>query len=114
MTTVGQLRSMTGATIIETSAQSGQGIPELMAELGRRISAGEENSGQLTAQRHIELARAAADCLTRAVKALEGGMPLDTVSIDIRQALSLLTEITGENATEAVIDRVFERFCVGK
>jgi len=112
--TVERLRAMTDAVILETSSQSGQGISDLMAELGRRISAGEENSGQLTAQRHIELAHSAADSLDRAVAAIDGGMPLDTAAIDIRQALSQLAEITGENATEAVIDRVFERFCVGK
>jgi isopentenyldiphosphate isomerase len=87
---------------------------ELMEELGRRISIGEENNGQLTAQRHIELAHSAADSLERAVDAIESGMPLDTASIDIREALASLSEITGENATEAVIDRVFESFCVGK
>ena len=114
VTTLERLRALTNATIIETSAQSGQGIAALMKELGRRISAGEENSGQLTAQRHIELARMASDCMKQAVTAIDGGMPLDTAAIDIREALSRLSEITGENATEAVIDRVFERFCVGK
>ena len=114
VTTPEGLREMTDATIIETSAQSGQGIDALVEELGRRISVGEENSGQLTAQRHIELAQSAAECLDQAVNAIESGMPLDTAAIDIREALSLLSEITGENASEAVIDRVFENFCVGK
>ena len=109
-----QLRRLTGATILETSAQSGQGIDALMEELGRRISAGGENSGQLTAQRHIDLARSACDSLSRAVSAIQAGMPLDTAAIDIREAMSMLAGITGENASEAVIDRVFESFCVGK
>jgi len=39
---------------------------------------------------------------------------MDTVAIDLREALELLGQITGENATEAVIDRVFSDFCVGK
>ena len=112
--TAAQLRAMTGAPVLELSAQSGLGIDALMAELGRRISAGEENSGQLTAQRHIELAHSAANSLEDAVAAIEMGLPLDTAAIDIRAALESLAEITGENATEAVIDRVFESFCVGK
>ena len=112
--TAQQLRDMTGAKIMEISAQTGQGLEALIAELGERISTGEENSGQLTAQRHIELANHAADSLERAVDAIGAGMPLDTVAIDIREALAALSEITGENASEAVIDRVFERFCVGK
>ena len=112
--TAQQLKRMTDAKIMEISAQTGQGLEALIAELGERISAGEENSGQLTAQRHIELANRAADSLEKAVDAIGEGLPLDTVAIDIREALTALSEITGENATEAVIDRVFERFCVGK
>jgi tRNA modification GTPase len=108
------ISALTDAKIMEVSAQSGMGLDALMEELGRRISAGEENNGQLTAQRHIELAHSAADSLEGAVKAIEAGMPLDTAAIDIRQALFTLSEITGENASESVIDRVFERFCVGK
>lgn len=112
--TAQRLKDMTDADIMEISAQTGKGLDALIEELGRRIAVGEENSGQLTAQRHIELAHRAADALEAAVNAIEAGMPLDTAAIDIREALSTLSEITGENASEAVIDRVFERFCVGK
>ena len=112
--TAQQLSALTDACIMEISAQTGMGLEALMDELGRRIAVGEENNGQLTAQRHIELAHRAANSLERAVDAIEAGMPLDTAAIDIRDSLSTLSEITGENASEAVIDRVFERFCVGK
>ena len=112
--TAQRLNTITDAQVLEISAQTGRGIEELMEELGRRIAVGEENNGQLTAQRHIELAHSAADSLSQAVEAIEMGMPLDTAAIDIREAMSKLSEITGENATEAVIDRVFESFCVGK
>lgn len=108
------LRALTGATVLETSAQTGAGIGALLDELARRVYAGEESGGQLTARRHIALAQEAAAALERAVDAVRGGMPLDTAAIDIREALEALTQITGENATEAVIDRVFESFCVGK
>ena len=112
--TAQQIKKLTNTTILEISAQTGAGLGELMDELAKRISVGEENNGQLTAQRHIELAHRAARSLEQAVDAIEAGMPLDTAAIDIREALSMLSEITGENATEAVIDRVFESFCVGK
>jgi len=105
---------LTDAKIMGISAQAGTGLDALIDELRRRIAVGEENNGQLTARRHIELAQSAANSLDSAVGAIEAGMPLDTAAIDIREALSNLSEITGENATEAVIDRVFEQFCVGK
>ena len=112
--TAQQLRGMTDAMILEISAQTGQGLSDLMAELTRRVSVDVERDGQLMARRHIELAQSAADSLSQAVAAIEGGLPLDTAAIDIREALASLAEITGENATEAVIDRVFADFCVGK
>jgi len=112
--TAQHLQSMTNSKVMGISAQIGTGLDALIDELRRRIAVGEENNGQLTAQRHIELAQRAANSLDSAVGAIEVGMPLDTAAIDIREALSALSEITGENATEAVIDRVFEQFCVGK
>ena len=112
--TAQQLESLTDSRIMSISAQSGAGLDELIDELRHRVAVGEEDNGQLTAQRHIELAQSAADSLDSAVEAIEMGMPLDTAAIDIREALSTLSEITGENATEAIIDRVFEQFCVGK
>jgi tRNA modification GTPase len=112
--TAQQLESLTGSRIIGISARNGTGLDELIDELRHRVAVGEEDNGQLTAQRHIELAQSAADSLDSAVEAIEMGMPLDTAAIDIREALSTLSEITGENATEAIIDRVFEQFCVGK
>ena len=59
----------------------------------------------------VRIADALADM---GVPRIEAGMPLDTAAIDIREALEHLADITGENATEAVIDRVFASFCVGK
>ena len=108
------LRASTEATVIEVSARTGQGVDDLMAELARRVALNGADGEQMMAQRHIELAHAAAESLEMATRAIEGGLPLDTAAIDIRLALESLSEITGENATEAVIDRVFEQFCVGK
>lgn len=61
------------------------------------------------------------DCLSRAKNQLDtaaadcrGGLTLDAVSIGIEQAVSILGELTGENASQQIIDEVFKRFCVGK
>ena len=112
--TLEQVKALTDQRVMETSARTGQGLDGLMRELEQRVSAQQENNGQLTALRHIELAHDAAGALKRAVEALEAGVPLDTAAIDISEALERLSEITGENATEEVIDRVFRDFCVGK
>ena len=109
-----QIAALTPAKLCMISAESGQGIPELISEISRRIAITDESDGQLVTQRHLELARNAASNLHSAISALQSGMPLDTVAIDLREALVQLGEITGQNATEEVIDRVFSTFCVGK
>ena len=49
-----------------------------------------------------------------ALDAAAGGFGLDAVSVCVDDALAALCDLTGENASEAVIEQVFERFCVGK
>ncbi|MFN3926252.1 MAG: tRNA uridine-5-carboxymethylaminomethyl(34) synthesis GTPase MnmE [Pseudanabaenaceae cyanobacterium] len=60
-------------------------------------------------------------CLTRAVAALdnllqtiEANLPLDFWTIDLRQAIHSLGEITGDSITENLLDEIFSRFCIGK
>ena len=108
------IEAITSCDICEISAQVGTGIPALINEIARRIGADAEQDGQLMAQRHIELVQRAAAALENAVAAIDSGMPLDTAAIDLREAMSTLMQITGEDVTEEVIDRVFSTFCVGK
>ena len=49
-----------------------------------------------------------------ALDALEAGMTMDAVTISIEEALDALLELTGERATEEVVNNVFSHFCVGK
>jgi len=38
----------------------------------------------------------------------------EIMSVELRRALGSLEEITGERVDEGLLDRIFERFCVGK
>lgn len=40
--------------------------------------------------------------------------PIDMLCIDLERAINLISEITGDNYTEKVLDIVFSSFCIGK
>lgn len=54
------------------------------------------------------------DNLTNAVKGLEEGTSLEFIAFEIRSGLEALGELVGETATEEVLNRIFEQFCIGK
>ena len=59
----------------------------------------------------------AADCLTclqEAEQAIAIGLTPDAVSVSVDGAINAILDLTGERATEAVVEQVFARFCVGK
>ncbi len=72
------------------------------------------HAASLSGQRQLSAATRARDAVAGALDAVAGGFGLDAVSVCVDDALDALCELTGENASEAVINEVFERFCVGK
>lgn len=72
------------------------------------------DSNYLSNVRHIDLLEKAKDSLVEAIKGINNMMEVDMISIDIKNSLDYLGEIVGESNTELVIDRLFQRFCLGK
>jgi len=99
---------------LEISAADGGGMDRLISEMEKRVQLTGGMEERMTEQRHIQLARRSMAAIERAVQSIDLGMALDLCAIDLREALEALSEITGEDASEEVIDRVFARFCVGK
>ena len=71
------------------------------------------HAASLSGQRQLSAATRARDAVAGALDAAQG-LGLDAVSVCVDDALDALCELTGENASEAVINEVFEKFCVGK
>lgn len=97
------------------SALTGEGRDALVALLLERCGAGPLEGLQVALNaRQRDLAAAAAVSLQRCLEAAEQQLPWDFWTIDLRSAVHSLGEITGEEVSEAVLDRVFSRFCIGK
>ena len=60
------------------------------------------------------VAKAAQAALADALAAVESGYTLDAAGVCVDDALNALYALTGESATEDVIEEVFAKFCVGK
>jgi tRNA modification GTPase len=100
---------------VSLCALSGEGRQELAASLLKRCgAAGLQGLEVALNGRQRELAAAAATALGRSLEAAAGGLPWDFWTIDLRDAIGLLGEITGDDVSEAVLERVFARFCIGK
>ena len=68
----------------------------------------------ITNQRHKNLIRQAKENIKKAKDALEINMPVDLISIHIKDTLEKLNCITGESVSEDVINEIFSKFCLGK
>ena len=98
------------------SAASGEGLEELQEEITALLGAGnfDPGAGMLFTERQRHHDRAALEALREAENALALGMTLDAVTVCVEDALNALYALTGETASEEVVDQVFETFCVGK
>ena len=68
----------------------------------------------ITNIRHVNLIREAEKNLKEARKTIQNNMPIDIISINIKEIIEALNAITGENATEDIIQDIFRKFCLGK
>jgi tRNA modification GTPase len=100
---------------VRVSALTGDGREPLVAALLHTCGAGPVEGLEVALNsRQRDLAAAAALSLGQVLAAAEQQLPWDFWTIDLRAAVRALGEITGEEVSEAVLDRVFSRFCIGK
>jgi tRNA modification GTPase len=100
---------------VRLSAVTGDGEQALVRAVLERCGAlGEQPLLLALNQRQSDLAVTAAEALARSEQVAADGLPWDFWTIDLRQAIRSLGEITGEQLTESVLDRIFSRFCIGK
>ncbi len=95
---------------LQVSAVTGAGLPELRrAVLETLLGDAGRQEVWLGSQRQQDAARRALEHIQAAQ-----GLPDDLASYELEEALRSLSELTGRDAQEEVIDGVFRNFCVGK
>ncbi|HEY4035634.1 MAG TPA: tRNA uridine-5-carboxymethylaminomethyl(34) synthesis GTPase MnmE [Ktedonobacteraceae bacterium] len=105
------------ATFVHTSTLTSQGLSELEETIAELVLGGKILSSEsvlVTSARHQDALRRTAEHLQAAISSLEQALPLDFISIDLRAAYDALGEVTGETASDDLLDRIFSEFCIGK
>ena len=102
--------------VVYMSAKTEEGVQDLIKTV-ESIAGTEnfdENSALIYNERQRSLVNQAISDIDEAISAIENNMTYDAVTISIESAIEKLLELTGERVTEAVVDKVFHNFCVGK
>ena len=102
-------------SIVYTAAALAQGIDQLEAAILNSVHQDSINSANLEIainQRQKASLLIATQALERVLGAI--ALPLDFWTIDLREAIHALGQITGEEITESVLSTIFSKFCIGK
>lgn len=105
------------ASIIFTSMINGDGIDKLKKTIHKMYYAGDININDriiITNLRHVKLLSDAVSSLEKVKESIENGMSEDFYSIDLTDAYTSLSTITGSEVTEDIVNEIFSKFCMGK
>ncbi len=106
-----------GRTLVTTSLLQDEGIERLEEAIAELFFSGRIESDDVTYvsnTRHIALLEQAKATIDDALRAIDDGVPIDLVQIDLTRAWELLGEIIGESVQEDLINQLFSQFCLGK
>lgn len=104
--------------IVEISARDKLGIEKMEEKIYSYIVDEKiENSSEkliITNIRHKTALEKTKNSIKSIFDTIDSGLPMDLISVDLKEALDSLSEITGEISSEDILDHVFSNFCVGK
>jgi tRNA modification GTPase len=102
--------------VTSTSAMTGEGVDALRARLAGVLGAAAPyvDSPGVTNVRHIDLLERAHASLERAEELCLASAPEEIVLIEVHETREHLESITRTRSADDVVERIFERFCIGK
>lgn len=101
---------------VNISGLTGEGREDFEKALSKLLISGDFDTSAacLTSERQRACCIKATEHLDEAINALNLGITLDAVNVCTDCAISCLLELTGEKASETIVNDIFSRFCVGK
>ncbi len=103
--------------VINISLKNNEGLERIYESLVKMFNLNQinlDNELTITNIRHQELINKAIESTRMALNDLNNSMPIDIISINIKEILEHLGEITGDNVSEDIIKSIFAKFCLGK
>ncbi len=103
--------------VMTISVKDQIGIEELKSSIKQMFEKSDfdyEHELMITNERHRNLLKESVNYLEDAKKEIQNGMPIDIVSIGIKNATKYLGQIVGLDVSEDVTKKIFEKFCLGK
>lgn len=100
---------------IHISAKQRVGLDVLREEL-LRVSGTDDLTSRMivTNARHYDALLRAAVAVDRVVASMQVDLSADLLAVDVREAISCLSEITGDISSDDILGTIFSRFCIGK
>jgi len=105
------------SAVVETAAAIDLGIDRLEVAILEIVAGGKLYAANIDIainQRQAAALIRAQAALQQVLTTVDSQFPFDFWTIDLREAIRALGEVTGEEVTESVLDRIFSRFCIGK
>jgi tRNA modification GTPase len=102
---------------VRVSALTGEGLEELEEAMVEAVFSGKVMASDvplIANPRHKQALHEALEHVQAALEASQSDTPTDLIAIDVSAAVNALGEITGETATEDLLQIIFSEFCVGK
>ena len=103
--------------VLKASMKTKKGVSELYEMITKLFSNNEVDISDgiiITNIRHKNLIHKSISSIDKAELSIEQNMPIDVIAICIKETLENLGEITGDNVSEDIIDKIFAKFCLGK
>ena len=103
--------------VIEMSVKNRVGIDKLEERIKGLVFQGKlsiSKNNMVTSIRHKFLLDKALENIEKAILSIEDEIPVDLISVDIREAWSSLGAITGDTVEEDIVNEIFSKFCIGK